>query len=225
MLTILEMNPDSLSNQSAPVVRAMLAGSVGFSFVSLAGYSVWAFSGNWLHEHTGEAGLYIACLLVFLGSSGLFLRPLVHDGRPLLRTYGIFIPAFFAYAILWCAAWFALGFGAGEWAASLAGGTAFVAVTARGFRSFRGFVKVVIVLFIFHSAGYFLGGRLMLWMMKPAAAATLGGLSKAQIGVIAKLGWGLLYGLGFGAGIGYAFYTFQRQVNSSLEPKERIQKG
>jgi hypothetical protein len=188
--------------------------------VSLAGYSVWAFGGKWLHAHMGDAGMYVACLLVFLGSAGLFLRPLVRGWRPLLRTYRIFVPAFFAYAILWCAAWFTLGFGVGEWAASLAGSAAFVAVTARGFGNFRGFVKACIVLFIFHSAGYFLGGRLMGWMMKPAAAAALSGLSKVQIGVIAKLGWGLLYGLGFGAGIGYAFYTFQRNINSATEPKE-----
>jgi hypothetical protein len=149
----------------------------------------------------------------------------VHDSRPLLWTYRIFIPAFFAYAILWCAAWFALGFGAGEWAASLAGSAAFAVVTARSFRSFRGFVKVIIVLFILHSAGYFLGGRLMRWLMTPAAAAALGGLSKAQIGVTAKLGWGLLYGLGFGAGIGYVFYTFQRQVNSAPESEKQVQKS
>jgi hypothetical protein len=203
----------------------MLAGSIGFAVVSLAGYSVWAFGGKWLHAHMGDAGLYIACLFVFLGSSGLLLRPLVHGSRSLVRTYGIFIPAFFAYATVWCSAWFALGFGAGEWAASLAGSVAFVAVTARGFGNFRGFVKVCIVLFIFHSAGYFVGGELMWWMIKPATAAALSGLTKTQIGVIAKLGWGLLYGLGFGAGIGYAFYTFQRQVNSAPESKERVQQG
>ncbi len=188
----------------------MLLGSIGFAVVSLAGYSVWAFGGKWLHANLGDAGLYAGCLIVFLGSSGLLLRPLVRGSRPLLRTYRVFIPAFFAYAIVWCAAWFALGFGAGEWAASLAGSVAFAAVTARGFGNFRGFLKVCVVLFIFHSAGYFLGGRLMWWMMKPDAAAALGELSKAQIGVIAKLGWGLLYGLGFGAGIGHAFNRFQR---------------
>jgi hypothetical protein len=203
----------------------MWCGSIGFAVVSLAGYSVWAFGGKWLQGNLGTAGLYIACLLAFLGSSGLFLRPLVYGSRPLLRSYRIFIPAFVAYATVWCVAWFTCGFGAGEWVASLAGSAAFAAVAARGFGSFNGFVKAWVVLFIFHSTGYFLGGHLMRWVMTPAAAAMLGGFSKAELAAVAKLGWGLLYGLGFGAGIGYVFYTFQRKVDSAPESTERILAG
>jgi hypothetical protein len=36
-----------------------------------------------------------------------------------------------------------------------------------------------------------------------------GSAGRLQISVIAKLSWGLLYGLGFGAGMGHAFSTFQ----------------
>jgi hypothetical protein len=204
--------PVSAQNESEPsLLRAMVRGSLGFAFVSLAGFAVWAFGGRWLYAHLGEAGLYFVCLVVFLGSSGLWLHPLVRGARSLVRFYGIFIPAFLSYALLWCAAWFALGFGAGEWVGSLAGSVAFVAVAGRRLGNYHGFVMGCVVLFLFHSAGYFLGGELMYWMTRPARAAMLGGLSKAQLSMMAKLAWGLLYGLGFGAGLGHVFYTFQRQ--------------
>ena len=187
----------------------MLRGSLGFAIVSLSGFSVWAFGGKWFQAHLGEAGLYSACAVVFLGSSGLLLHPLVQGPGPLLRFYKVFIPAFFAYAIVWCAAWFVLGFGLGEWLGSLLGSIVFVAVTARRFGNSEGVVRASIILFSFLSAGYFLGGKLMHWIAGPMGSAMLTGVSKAQISVIAKLSWGLLYGLGFGAGIGYAFRTFQ----------------
>jgi len=191
----------------------MLRGGIGFAVVSLAGFSVWAFAGKWLYAKIGEAGLYAACLLVFLGASGFLLHPLVRRPRSLFRFYSIFIPAFFAYAVLWCIAWFVFRFGMGEWLGSLAGSIVFVAITGRRFGNCRGLVRVCIVFFCLHSAGYFLGGELMHWIAGPAGAATLIGISKPQLFWIAKLCWGLLYGVGFGAGMGYAYSTFQSQDN------------
>jgi len=188
----------------------MLRGSIGFAIVSLAGFSVWAFGGKWFQANLGEAGLYSACAIVFLGSSGLLLHPLVQGPRSLLRFYNVFIPAFLAYTIVWCTAWFILHFGLGEWLGSLLGSIAFVAVAARRFKNYKGTGKASILLFGFLSAGYFLGGKLMHWIAGPMGAAMLTGFSKTQISAIAKLSWGLLYGLGFGAGIGYAFQTLQR---------------
>jgi hypothetical protein len=49
----------------------------------------------------------------------------------------------------------------------------------------------------------------MHWILGPAGSALLTGLSRTGLLVVAKLSWCLLYGLGFGAGIGYAFRTFQ----------------
>jgi hypothetical protein len=127
-----------------------------------------------------------------------------------LRFYKAFIPAFLAYAIVWCAAWFIFRFGLGEWLGSLLGSVGFVTVTSRAFGKCHGIVRASIILFGLHSAGYFLGGKSMQWLTGPAGTAMLTGLSKVQLAAIAKLSWGLLYGLGFGAGIGYAFCTFQR---------------
>jgi hypothetical protein len=193
----------------------MLRGGIGFAFVSLAGFSVWAFAGKWLHSTLGEGGVYVACLVVFLGLSGVLMHPLVRGRRPLLRFYSIFVPAFFAYAVVWCAAWFVWRFGLGEWVGSLLGTVAFVTVTSLRLGHQRGFLKACLVLFICHSAGYFMGGKFMQWMAAPSVAATLSGLSKAHLSVIAKLGWGLSYGAGFGVGIGFVFDSFQSRGNSA----------
>jgi hypothetical protein len=194
-------------------VRAILQGAIGFLIVSVAGFSVWAFGGKWFYKQTGEAGMYAACAVVFLGLSGLLLHPLVEGQRRLVRFYLIFVPSFLAYAILWCAAWFALRFGLGEWLGALAGCVGFVALVARGFKNYRGFIKVCIVVFLFHSIGYFLGGRFMHWL-GGADGAALTGCTKSQLSELAKLSWGAFYGLGFGAGIGFAFHSFQRPEKS-----------
>ena len=206
------------TGSGSQVIRAVLRGGAGFAVVSVAGFAVWAFAGKWLHANIGEAGLYAACLATFLGLSGVLLHPLMRGPHPLMQFYRIFTPAFFAYAFLWCAAWFAWRFGPGEWVGSLAGCVAFVAVTGWGFGNYHGFVKVCIAVFCCHSAGYFLGGKLMRWLSGPGGAAMLTGFSKDQLFLSAKLSWGLFYGLGFGAGIGYAFYTCQLPVAPTASP-------
>jgi hypothetical protein len=193
----------------------MIRGSIGFAFVSLAAFSVWAFAGQWLETRLGEGGLYAACALVFLALSGLLLHPLVPGPHSLLRFYQIFIPAFLAYAIVWCAVWFILRFGPGEWLASFLATAAFAGVVTWRFHHPRSFFRIALVLFIANSAGYFLGGQLMRWLFTHAASSFFSGLSRPSISLIAKLAWGLLYGLGFGAGIGYAFQTAQDKCKSA----------
>jgi len=185
----------------------MLLGSLGFAAVSVAGFAVWAFAGKWLYAHVGEGGLYLTCALVFIASSGLALHPLVRGPGSLMRFYKIFLPAFGAYAVAWSAAWFVLRFGLGEWLGSLAGSVLLALMIGRGLGNCRSLVKVCVVMFALQSAGYFGGGRLMAWLMNPAHGAFLGGHGFA----LAKLSWGLLYGLGTGAGLGYAFFTFQNE--------------
>jgi len=38
-------------------------------------------------------------------------------------------------------------------------------------------------------------------------------LSKSQLGLVAKLAWGVCYGFGFGLGIGYVFDRFQQATD------------
>jgi hypothetical protein len=203
----------------------MIRGSIGFGIVGLAAFSIWAFGGKWFQNHLGETGLYGACALVFIALSGLLLHPLLGGSGSPLRFYTIFIPAFLAYAIIWCTAWFVLRFGPGEWLGSLLGTAAFVAVVSWRLRNFRGFIQTSLIVFGLNSAGYFLGGYLMHWMLSPGGSAIFSGLSKPGLLVLAKLAWGLLYGLGFGAGIGYAFHAVQKKEGraaSSLEPDQTL---
>jgi hypothetical protein len=91
-----------------------------------------------------------------------------------------------------------------------------------GFGNYRGFARASILLFGLHSAGYFLGGQSMRWISGPDGAALFEGASKAQISILAKLSWGLLYGLGFGAGIGFAFNTLQRGRDATNQGKSPL---
>jgi hypothetical protein len=187
--------------------RSMIEGAIRFALVSLGGFAVWAFAGGWFYRNTGEAGLYAASTVVFIGLAGWLLHPLVAGPRPVVRLLGVFVPAFLAYAVVWCAFWFVLGFGAGEWLGSLAGSVAFVGVAGWRFGNLRPVVKASLVFFAAHSAGYFAGGELMEVMSGEGAREWIGGLSREAQGALAKLSWGLLYGMGVGAGLGYAFHA------------------
>ena len=190
--------------------RALARGTMGFTLVSVAGFAVWALAGRWLYAHVGEAGLYLACLVVFLGLSGWLLHPLVNGLRPLVRFYKIFIPAFLAYALVWCGFWFALRLGAGEWLGSFFGCAVFALVLARAFGNYRALPLVIAVLFLTHSAGYFAGGYAMYHFPK-SGTGWLEGVSKQNLSIVAKLLWGVCYGAGFGAGLGHAFFVMQKK--------------
>ena len=187
----------------------MLRGALGFALVSLGGFAVWAFGGRWFEARLGEAGMYGVSTAVFLLLSGVLLHPLAHGPNRLWRFYKAFTPAFFAYAILWSIAWFTFKFGLGEWLGSLVGTVAFAALLGWSLGSHHAFIPVCLVLFVTHSAGYFLGGELYYWSRKPAAAEMFSALSRSQLRIGGAMAWGLLYGLGFGAGLGYAFFKFQ----------------
>ncbi len=180
---------------------------ITFTIVSLAGFSVWAFAGGWFYKNVGEAGLYVACAIVFVGLAGLLMNPLLHGPNRIGRFYKAFVPAFLIYAVIWSVCWFALKFGPGEWLGSFLGCAAFAFVLGKMLKSTHGLWKVIVVLFLAHSAGYFLGGIAYGTMRTPPEF--LSDLSRSQLGLIAKMLWGLFYGLGFGAGIGYAFHQFR----------------
>jgi len=87
----------------------------------------------------------------------------------------------------------------------------FVAVVSWRVGNARGFLRTSFIVFALHSAGYFLGGQSMHWLLSTRDSAFSSGLSKPVLLVLAELSWGLLYGLGFGAGIGYCLHTIQNQ--------------
>lgn len=179
---------------------SILRGSIGFALVSVAAFAVWAFGDRAFARFGGEIGLYVACTAVFLGLSGLLLHPLVAGPGSIGKFYRTFVPAFLAYAVAWCAGWFALGMGRGEWLGSLAGSVAFAAMASSLLRRPSAWLLGGLVLFAAHSAGYFTGGELYY----PSDRRALD-----------KLLWGLCYGLGFGAGIGFVFWWSQRKTAGS----------
>lgn len=198
------------------VKSSILHGAWAFAVVSLAGFSVWAFAGKWLYKNVGEAGLYVVSAMVFVGLAGLLLHPLVHGERPMARFYKAFVPAFLVYAFAWSVCWFVWGFGPGEWLGSFAGCALFTFVLKLMFGVQGRPGNVVLVLFLTHSAGYFAGDLLYKALAHPPLEVA--GLTKAQVALAGRLGWGLCYGLGFGAGIGYAFSVLQRLGNQAGKP-------
>jgi hypothetical protein len=176
------------------MIRSVLRGSLGFAAVSVAAFSVWAFAGRGLTKSLGEAGFYAVVALVFLALSGIALCRLARGPRPLLRFSAAFVPAFAAYAAAWTACYFANRSTLGQGLASLAGTAVFAAVAGGVLGGLRAFPGAAVALFAGHTAGYFAGGAVY----------------EVVPGLAGKLGWGLLYGLGFGAGLGYAFHVFQR---------------
>lgn len=193
------------------MMRSLLIGSLGFAAVSVLAFSVWALGGRWFHFPGGELTMYAVIAIVFLGLSGLVLGRLVHGERAVARFYGAFLPAFFAYAVLWCAAWFLVKGRTGEWVGSLAGSVVFAAVVHARLGSLKTCVLSGLIVFVTHSLGYFIGGEWMYGVLDHGLA----GLSKPQVALAAKLGWGLFYGLGFGAGIGAALDRAQRDGRSN----------
>ena len=196
---------DSPPESHPSLGRSLALGSLGFTAVSLAGFSVWAFAGRWFYTTVGEAGLYAATALVFLGLSGALLAPLLGGPRRIPRFYGLFIPAFVLYSVVWCGGWFALGKGWGEGLGSL----------------WSAFPRSSVVLFVTHSAGYFLGGIAMDWMVHSGVADSLG-LNGNLGSTLAKLAWGLFYGLGFGLGLGFLFHAVQRGPGASGNPAAQV---
>ena len=182
---------------------------VGFAVVSLAAFGVWAFGGRWFHGRGGEVAMYAATAGVFVLLTGLLMHPLVIGANRIRRFYGAFAPAFLAYAILWSALWFWLGFGAGEWIAAFLGSAAFVAITGWRLGSQRDLARAVAVFFVLHTAGYFAGGHAMQFLVSLSQQKPVPFLDKRSLVILAKLSWGLFYGMGFGAGMGYVFAVFQ----------------
>ncbi len=71
------------------------------------------------------------------------------------------------------------------------------------------------IFLVAHTAGYYAGGETMAWCLERSRDAMEGGLTKGQWVVLAKLSWGLFYGIGFGAGMG-AVYDRVRVGQSSV---------
>ncbi len=180
-------------------------GAIGFAGVSLLAFSLWAFLGRWFGKHGGEGVLYAAIAAVFLLATGLVLHPLMEGEHRLRRFTVAFVPAFLAYALVWSGFWFWLKFGLGEWLGALVGSLVFVSLWRRWNPSSEPFLKAVVVFFVLHTLGYFAGGYSMEGLLRLARQQPEPPpwfQPKTWV-LLAKLSWGVFYGLGLGAGLGW----------------------
>jgi hypothetical protein len=180
--------------------KALMIGTLGFTVASLAVYGFWAAAGRVMYRTIGEAGFYAVCAVLFVLLGAVLLKPLTR--LSLARFAAVFSGAFLAYALCWCLAWFLVRRRAGEWVGSFAGSLAFCLVLAAFFRAWPAVLISTLVLFVGHSAGYFLGG-----------------VAYERITVLPQIAWGLFYGLGTGVGMGFAFYRVQRSAAGISPPK------
>ena len=121
----------------------------------------------------------------------------------------MFLPGFVLYSVLWCAAWFGMQSRAGEWIGSLLGSVGFVAVACWRFQNWKPFLALALAFFALHSIGYFAGSISMYRLIRLARNPGDTGLTGAQWAAVAKLSWGLFYGLGFGAALGLLFHQLR----------------
>jgi hypothetical protein len=192
-------------------------GLIGFTLVSVAGFIPWAVFGRPIYQVIGEAGLYAVCALVFIGLSGPLLHRLIIGSGSLPRFYKLFSIAFTAYSVFWILGWMAFRGHPGSIAGLLAGTAIMGAILTIAFDARRSAFPIIAALFLLNSAGYFVGGWIEGWLMPLKQLSLLGFVvSRPTIILLAKLQWGVCYGLGFGAGLGLAFHLCQTAVREFL---------
>lgn len=221
-----QLDPQSIANRSlgtdVPSLGASLwRGILGFTVVSVAGFLPWGVFGHWFRAgHGGELGMYIACALVFIVLSGLLMHKLILGRGSLPRFYLLFSPAFAAYSIAWIVGWMTLRGHPGSVAGLLSGTIIMGVILAAAFDAWGQLLKVILALFVLNSIGYFVGGVIELELIG-IPECSIGGvtLAKPTQVMLAKMQWGVCYGIGLGAGLGAAFHLCQTQARALIAAK------
>jgi hypothetical protein len=207
-MSLFGLYPDQISAQARAagvnvripsLTQSLLIGSSGFTLASLVVFATVAYGERWMYRNLTVYGAYLVWTVLFVLLGGFALRPLLIAGST-ARFYLLFGIAFFLYAVGWVAAYFTLRDGFGEWVASFAGSALMAFAFAWAFGAWRSLLKLIIVIFIANSVGYFLG-------------ALLNSALRGRVGMVM---WGLLFGLGLGAGLGYAIYEAQSEARARL---------
>jgi hypothetical protein len=194
--------------------QSVVRGAVGFTLLGIAGFLPWALGWG---RTLGEGGMYLACAIAFVGLSGPLLHRLIIGPGSLPRCYALFGVAFAAYAVLWCAIWFGARFKYNDYAGLALGLTAFGWIVASAFGAIAAAPGAILALILLHAAGYYAGGLTYADIGARREWDVLGiHLTRANCVLLARLSWGLFYGLGFGAGLGVAFYLCQANVRAAL---------
>ncbi len=176
-------------------------GAVGFGLASFLVFATVAFGERWMYRNLGLTGAYVCWTLLFiLAGGGVLSRLVIGPGR-LARFYALFSVAFLAYAVGWVGAYFTMSNKTGEWLGSIAGSVLMGLILAWAFGALRFSLKVITVLFVANSIGYFLGDF----------------LNNTLRGKAGMLAWGIAFGLGLGAGLGAALYFAQTPMRERIK--------
>lgn len=210
-MALFELDPQSiaarvrasgLSPRDPTLTASVLRGIAGFTLLSVAGFSPWPIFDRWFRFMT-EMDLYLACAVVFIALSGLFLHRLILGPGSLPRFYKLFSLAFTGYALAWVGCWVWLRGARGEIAGLFTGTVMLGAILAFAFAAQRAIAKIIAALFLLNALGYYAGS----W---------IAGKLMIDHGLAAMLVWALCYGIGFGAGLGVAFHLCQADARAIL---------
>ena len=179
--------------------RSVRLGTIGFFVASLIVFGTVAFGERWMYRNLGAYGSYTGWTVLFILTGAAALKPLRFPNVSRAAFYVTFGVAFLLYAVGWSAAYFLLGGGAvlfgglSEWAASLAGSILMGLTIAIGLGAVSVAPRLIAILFVANSAGYFLGGAVFYKM-------------HSRTGMVA---WGAIFGLFLGAGLGATLFIAQ----------------
>ena len=190
-------------------------GAGGLCLIIVIVMAIAAVTDNLLRKYLGDNWRNAFDALLFILMAGGVFRRLVIAPAPVFRVYVLFAAAFFLYVVAWTAAYRPFRNVLGEWLGSLAGGMGLGLVFATVFDAPKQAVRVILVLCVTSSAGYF--GVKFLHQYIP--------------GIVGAMACGAAYGLVMGTGLGYALYACQapaRQRLKTLDPskiRDEIQKN
>ena len=180
--------------------QSLCYGGVGFSLASIAVFAIVGCGEPWMYQYLGLLGPYaIATAFFILLAGGILSRIVIGPGR-LVRFYLLFGVAFFCYAASWVIAYLTLRNLLGELLGSVTGTLLMALILVNAFGTKKALTKLILVLLLANSAGYFLGRFLH---------DAIGG----KLGMVL---FGAFYGLGFGTGLGYALFLAQEPIRQGL---------
>jgi hypothetical protein len=149
-----------------------------------------------MYRYLGALGPYLVATALFILLAGSLLSRLTTGPGRLTRFYSLFSVAFFSYAAIWVIAYLRLRNLWGELLGSVAGTVLMALILASAFRTKQALPRLMLVLVLANSGGYFLG-RLF---------------HEATSGTAGMLLFGASYGLGFGLGLGYALFLAKDSI-------------
>ncbi len=165
--------------------------------------------------------MYAVCAAVLLGLGGFALVPFsgITGSKRIANWILAFGCGIASYAFLWSVAWFTFRNTFGEIVGSTIGIFALVTILKKWMRFRFPFTGVFATMFFWHTLGYYTGGFAYDCLQGRGPFGIDLDATRTQIATLARLSWGLFYGLGFGAGLSYLLQTSRQ---SSERPSKQI---